>query len=48
MKVPDENEWWNKIEQMKIRGEQEMLIKRNNSTSIPGQINKHYLIWLIR
>ena len=25
MKVPDETEWWNKIEQMKIRGEQEII-----------------------
>uniref|UniRef100_A0A1J3J5K1 RNA helicase n=1 Tax=Noccaea caerulescens TaxID=107243 RepID=A0A1J3J5K1_NOCCA len=31
MEVLDENEWWNKIEQMKTGGEQEMVIKRNFS-----------------
>jgi hypothetical protein len=31
MEVLDENEWWNKIEQWKTGGEQEMLIKRNFS-----------------
>ncbi|XP_010509538.1 PREDICTED: DExH-box ATP-dependent RNA helicase DExH1-like isoform X4 [Camelina sativa] len=31
MEVFDENEWWNKIEQWKTGGEQEMLIKRNFS-----------------
>ncbi|CAA7020316.1 unnamed protein product [Microthlaspi erraticum] len=31
MEVLDENEWWNKIEQMKAGGEQEMVIKRNFS-----------------
>lgn len=31
MEVFDENEWWNKIEQMKAGGEQEMVIKHNFS-----------------
>ncbi|ESQ52215.1 hypothetical protein EUTSA_v10016179mg [Eutrema salsugineum] len=31
MEVLDENEWWNKIEQMKAGGEQELVIKRNFS-----------------
>ncbi|CAH8264868.1 unnamed protein product [Arabidopsis lyrata] len=31
MEVLDENEWWNKIEQWKTGGEQELLIKRNFS-----------------
>ncbi|XP_010505118.1 PREDICTED: DExH-box ATP-dependent RNA helicase DExH1 isoform X1 [Camelina sativa] len=31
MEVFDENEWWNKIEQWRTGGEQEMLIKRNFS-----------------
>jgi len=29
--VLDENEWWDKIENMKRGGEQEMVIKRNFS-----------------
>lgn len=31
MEVLDENEWWNKIGQMKTGGDQEMVIKRNFS-----------------
>lgn len=31
MEVLDENKWWDKLEQMKRGGEQEMIIKRNFS-----------------
>jgi hypothetical protein len=31
MEVLDEDEWWSKMEQMKLRGEQEIIMKRSFS-----------------